>query len=860
MKNKKGFTLVELMAVIVVLAIVIAIAIPTYNKIKSIIDVKNYENKKELIKVAASKFAEDTNITAIFVKELVENGYLEADDEDGNVYGLGHENINCYVLLTEQKNGMFYSEFINENYMEKNKECNYNIPNELTNGFKIVMYEQEETDGKETKLEHNSNKKWWTKKNVVLRTIIPEESTPISKIEWYEGYNNEPIKSINGEILADNGKTLKVTTDSVLQQNYTAKLTYEDGNILKARVRVYIDKINPNFYGSDAGNINKVWKPGDVDKSNPKYIDYNIKAYDNESGLYGYKEINENETCPSDIESYTKSKKIVLKNNGTRKICLIDNVGNKNEKMITVDHIDNTPMNCNFSVDGTIGGKDNNNLQWYTSSITIKLNPEKIGLSGVTLTMVDEKGKNYYKEMQYNENQEINEPFETNVIDGNRKVTVNGTIKNQAGTSGTCSINVGVEPSIVAPADHKIEPYYNKIIAHYAIDRPISGIKNQVCELYDSSNNLKSSYNPGEKTDCTFENLENREDTKYSIRRCITSYAGNSVCSKLKEVKIPGYCTSTTTMNNGNAYTVSGSSCSKLCGGGTQAAKQPKIDVSNYNSSICKWYEVDTTLPCNKMDCCSKTNYSYGSWSSCNKSCEGGTQTRTVTYTSAYDGRICPTGAPAVSSSSLSQSCNTMSCCSWTDTFYTDWSQCNKSCGGGKQYRTVTVKSKYTGNTCSTWQESQDCNTQSCGETYAFELEKYIDDSTAVGATSVDISPFLHINNYSYLEYDIKVDSRSLWYSGVCGFNIIGAYPDNGLYPLVNGEINLIPHANDILKYKERIDRVYKDTNEVESTPLKSFQTFTVGDVGKFEIRCHAGTNGDKGGKLYVNGTITLYK
>ena len=49
MKNKKGFTLVELMAVIVVLAIVIAIAIPTYNKIKNTIDIKNYENKKELI-------------------------------------------------------------------------------------------------------------------------------------------------------------------------------------------------------------------------------------------------------------------------------------------------------------------------------------------------------------------------------------------------------------------------------------------------------------------------------------------------------------------------------------------------------------------------------------------------------------------------------------------------------------------------------------------------------------------------------------------------------------------------------------------------------------------------------------------
>ena len=44
MKNRKGFTLVELMAVIVVLAIIIAIAVPAYNGIKTKIDQKNYEN------------------------------------------------------------------------------------------------------------------------------------------------------------------------------------------------------------------------------------------------------------------------------------------------------------------------------------------------------------------------------------------------------------------------------------------------------------------------------------------------------------------------------------------------------------------------------------------------------------------------------------------------------------------------------------------------------------------------------------------------------------------------------------------------------------------------------------------------
>ena len=100
MKKHSGFTLVELMAVIVVIAIIIAIAIPSYSKIKFSIEKKNNQNKQEMIKIAAQKFAEDTNITAVYVKELVDNGYLEAD-EDGIVYGLNsktappaHTNVN----------------------------------------------------------------------------------------------------------------------------------------------------------------------------------------------------------------------------------------------------------------------------------------------------------------------------------------------------------------------------------------------------------------------------------------------------------------------------------------------------------------------------------------------------------------------------------------------------------------------------------------------------------------------------------------------------------------------------------------------------------------------------------------------
>ena len=79
MQKKKGFTLVELIAVVVVLAIIISLAVPSFSKIQKSVRKKQYENKLDLIKVAALKYADDTNYTSFYIDDLVVNGYLEAD-------------------------------------------------------------------------------------------------------------------------------------------------------------------------------------------------------------------------------------------------------------------------------------------------------------------------------------------------------------------------------------------------------------------------------------------------------------------------------------------------------------------------------------------------------------------------------------------------------------------------------------------------------------------------------------------------------------------------------------------------------------------------------------------------------------
>tara|TARA_Y100001960_G_C14774861_1_gene882480 strand:- start:3356 stop:4660 length:1305 start_codon:yes stop_codon:yes gene_type:complete len=96
-------------------------------------------------------------------------------------------------------------------------------------------------------------------------------------------------------------------------------------------------------------------------------------------------------------------------------------------------------------------------------------------------------------------------------------------------------------------------------------------------------------------------------------------------------------------------------------------------------------------------------SWNVGSWSSCSKSCGGGTQTRSIS---------CPANYKCIGTKpTTSRSCNTHLCtASWR---VGSWSGCSKSCGGGSQSRSVTCP---TGYKCTAYKPStsQSCNTQQC--------------------------------------------------------------------------------------------------------------------------------------------------
>ncbi len=104
MKKSKGFTLVELLGVIVVLALIIAIAVPSVITITNKIKNKMYCTKIENIEAAAKLYAEDEepiNTIEVSVATLIEQGYFKKESNDCS---LSDPNKPCVKSPIDNKN------------------------------------------------------------------------------------------------------------------------------------------------------------------------------------------------------------------------------------------------------------------------------------------------------------------------------------------------------------------------------------------------------------------------------------------------------------------------------------------------------------------------------------------------------------------------------------------------------------------------------------------------------------------------------------------------------------------------------------------------------------------------------------
>lgn len=342
MKNKiikdKGFTLVELLAAIVIIAIITLLAVSGFGSITKKTKEQAYNNLVKLIETKAAEYTSNTGVLITNVDNLVKLGYVEADNENGEVISPKDGSVlNCHLVsIIKEGDNNFYGQYSEEEEcdVEKIKTTNLNLGiNEYT------------TIDRKTKLNKIEPSGSWTNKDVILEAVVGEKINiaDIKKIKW-TSENFGPFGAVEKEINGDfnNQKEHLVTAEQIINTAYTLTVYLEGNTTYSSQEYVRIDKVRPKITKKYIENEDE-WTNAD------KKI--TILATDgNGSGIYGYY-VGPEQDC--NAVKYTENPQELFetaKENGTYYVCVKDKAGNvsedKSTEIIEIKKVDKTPPSC----------------------------------------------------------------------------------------------------------------------------------------------------------------------------------------------------------------------------------------------------------------------------------------------------------------------------------------------------------------------------------------------------------------------------------------------------------------------------------------------------------------------------------
>lgn len=400
---KKGFTIVELMTTIVILAIVTLIGVSGYRTIAERLKQTSYENKVSLIETKAADYANETGYLATNVDNLVKQGYLEADNEAEEVLDPRDGKVmNCHVVNITNEEENFYGKFTDK------EECDNNNVEVVNMHVGIHIYKE----SNRSEVANNT----WVGENVILEAYFKDENTnenAVKKITWSSNAGREE-RVINGDF--NSKKEYIVNASQIVNTTYKVVIEMNDGVIYQTQVIVKIDKQKPVIYDAETIIENQ-------NEFTNEEKEVRISASDgNGSGIYGYYIGTDNRCTGVTYEENHSNVYTKRLGAGTYYVCVRDNVGNVSEdistKRIVVEKIDKIAPTCELEAVGTLG---NNN--YYTSDVTIRFKKAEDRESGISHTL-------------------INKPTITSDTNG---TTITGTVVDKAGNTGTCNITIKMD-------------------------------------------------------------------------------------------------------------------------------------------------------------------------------------------------------------------------------------------------------------------------------------------------------------------------------------------------------------------------------------------------------------------------------
>ena len=140
--NKKGFTLVELLSVIVLIGLLLGIGVPGVMRISKKMKERSFNTKKEQIEQAATLWGQDNRTRLskstctvledsgekdypcykISIKELIEEDYLDSENNNGTIEyknPIDNKDIKGMCVYVYKKNKRVYAYYTNA----EDREC-----------------------------------------------------------------------------------------------------------------------------------------------------------------------------------------------------------------------------------------------------------------------------------------------------------------------------------------------------------------------------------------------------------------------------------------------------------------------------------------------------------------------------------------------------------------------------------------------------------------------------------------------------------------------------------------------------------------------------------------------------------------
>ena len=353
--KSKGFTLAEILVVIVILGILITIATPVYFRISQTTKNNALKTKIDYLKSRAVTYAEENEIdsaTTINVLALIYSGYVVPDEylqEDG--YEMPYinnpvdeeDNLACRtVYLTFEDNE------ISANVSD---ESNCDLENvdveEESLGITLYPFKDNKIIGSALNIEHNVAE--WSS-NDILMVVNPTESNVKKIMITYGGktkvVNEDKLTSVTSStvISGENSNTLIITSQNTLTTEATISIQYEN-TVKSKKITLRIDKEAPvatiESYG---GWVNQNDLKGatvylsDGDGSGPAGIYVTANNYLDKSTAEYIPVGEENKNIAT----------INPRNNGSYYVWAVDNVGNvsKNSTALDITTVDKDIPEC----------------------------------------------------------------------------------------------------------------------------------------------------------------------------------------------------------------------------------------------------------------------------------------------------------------------------------------------------------------------------------------------------------------------------------------------------------------------------------------------------------------------------------